>query len=67
VVAYVWGDRVIEFYRCAVCGCSTHYEDVEKSDGSRFSVNARCMAAEDIEGVRTRNFDGAVSWTFLDA
>jgi hypothetical protein len=66
VVAYVWGDKVIEFYRCVACGCATHYESIEKSNHSRFSVNARCMPAQDIEGVKVRNFDGADSWKFVD-
>jgi hypothetical protein len=66
VAAYVWGDKVIEFYHCAVCGCTTHYESVEKEGDSRFSVNVRCMPPSEIEGVRLRRFDGAVSWRFID-
>jgi hypothetical protein len=66
VAAYVWNDRVIEFYHCVVCGCSTHYESVEKDDGSRFSVNARCMPPEAIANVRIRTFDGAGSWKYID-
>jgi len=64
--AYLWNDRVIEFYHCVVCGCATHYESVEKTDDSRFSVNARCMPAEDIANARVRRFDGAGSWKFID-
>lgn len=66
VAAYVWNDRVIEFYHCVVCGCSTHHESVEKEDDSRFSVNARCMPPEVIANVRIRRFDGAASWKCVD-
>jgi len=66
VSAYVWNDRVIEFYHCVVCGCSTHYESVEKDDGSRFSVDAGCMTKEAIANVRIRTFDGARSWKYID-
>jgi len=66
VSAYMWGDRGIEFYHRVVCGCATHYESVDKSDDARFSVNARCVAPEDLEGVAVRRFDGAVSWKFID-
>jgi hypothetical protein len=66
VAAYVWNDRVIEFYHCVVCGCSTHYESVEKDHASRFVVNARCMPPETIANIRIRTFDGAESWKYID-
>lgn len=64
--AYLWNDRVIKFYHCNNCGCMTHYEDVEKKLDSRIAVNARMMPPEEIEGVRVRKFDGALSWKFLE-
>jgi hypothetical protein len=66
VSAYVWGDRVIEFYHCNTCGCPTHYESVDKGIGSRFAVNARCMSEDAIAGVVVRKFDGASSWQYID-
>jgi hypothetical protein len=66
LVAYLWGDRTIEFYHCAVCGCATHYESAEKAAESRFAVNARCFAPEDVAGARLRHFDGADTWRYLD-
>jgi hypothetical protein len=66
VSAYVWNDKVIELYHCVVCGCTTHYESVEKTADERFSINARCMLAEHLDGVPVRRFDGAVSWKFID-
>jgi hypothetical protein len=66
VTAYRWGDRVIEFYRCPGCGCWTHYEDREKSEGSRFAINARCLEPGELATLRVRHFDGAGSWKYLD-
>ena len=64
--AYTWGDKSIEFYHCKSCGCLTHYESVDKSEGSRIAVNARMMGPEDIRDIRLRTFDGADTWKFLD-
>jgi hypothetical protein len=64
--AYLWGDRIIEFYHCKNCGCITHYEDVEKNPDSRIAVNTRMMPPEEIAGISVRKFDGASSWKFLE-
>jgi hypothetical protein len=66
VAMYTWNDRVIEFYHCRQCGCSTHYESVEKTPSSRFAINARCLAPEELARVKVRHFDGASSWKYLD-
>jgi len=64
--AYLWGDKCIEFYHCKNCGCSTHYESVEKTDDSRVAINTRMMRPEDTSGTPVRKFDGADTWKFLD-
>jgi hypothetical protein len=66
VSAYAWGDRMIELYHCRRCGCSTHYESVDKDPDSRFAINARCVAPEDLASLRVRHFDGASTWKYLD-
>lgn len=63
--SYTWGDKCIEFYHCKTCGCTTHYESVEKNDDSRIAVNARMMSREDTADIRVKLFDGADSWEFL--
>lgn len=63
---YSWNDKVIAFCHCKTCGCMTHYESVEKSPEARIAVNARMAAAQDIDGIRIRTFDGADTWKFLD-
>jgi hypothetical protein len=64
--AYLWGDKCIEFYHCENCGCTTHYESVEKEAGSRVAINTRMMRREDTAGIRVRKFDGADTWEFLE-
>ena len=65
-VAYLWGDECIEFYHCKNCGCTTHYESVEKNDDSRVALNTRMLRREDTAGIPVRVFDGADTWKFLD-
>jgi hypothetical protein len=65
-IAYTWGDRSIEFYHCVTCGCVTHYESIDKNDDSRVSINARILPRQSVEKLRSRHFDGADTWEFLD-
>jgi hypothetical protein len=64
--AYLWGDKCIEFYHCETCGCTTHYESVEKNEDSRIAINTRMMQRKDTAGIPVRIFDGADTWKFLD-
>ncbi len=65
-VDYLWGDKCIEFYHCKTCGCTTHYESVEKYSDCRIAVNTRMMRREDVSGIKVKTFDGADTWKFLD-
>lgn len=47
---YLWGDRDIEFHRCATCGCVTHWAPAAEPAFIR-GVNARLMPALDPERV----------------
>ena len=64
--AYLWGDKCIEFYHCKTCGCTTHYESVEKNGDSRVAINTRMMTRDDTAGIPLRKFDGADTWEFLE-
>ena len=64
--AYLWGDRCIEFYHCKNCGCTTHYESVEKDSESRVAINTRMMQSGDVTGIPLRKFDGADTWEYID-
>jgi hypothetical protein len=63
---YIWGDKLIAFHHCTVCGCTTHWEPLGPGPHDRMGVNARLMDPTVIEGVRVRRFDGAETWKFLD-
>ncbi len=65
-VAYVWGDKRIELRHCASCGCTTHWEPIDRAAIPRIGVNARLMEPDVVAGARVRRFDGADTWTFLD-
>lgn len=66
VSAYLWGDKCIEFYHCNICGCTTHYESVEKDSGSRIALNACMLEPDEIADIPVRKFDGRSTWEFLD-
>lgn len=55
---YMWGDRSIEFHRCAHCGCVTHWSAVDKAR-DRMGVNARLMEPAVLATTKVRHLDGA--------
>lgn len=55
---YMWGDRDLEFHRCAGCGCITHWASVDPTY-DRMAVNARLMPPEVLPAVPVRYPDGA--------
>ena len=55
--AYIWGDKLIEFHTCKVCGCTTHYADRDPAV-DRMAVNARLMAPEVVAAARLRKIPG---------
>jgi len=48
--------------RCRHCGCTTHWEDLERQPDSRVGVNIRNFEPGVIGEVRIRLLDGADSW-----
>jgi len=62
---YRWGDKSIDFHRCATCGCATHWALVEPTR-DRMGVNARLMPPAVIAAVRIRRLDGADTWNYFD-
>jgi hypothetical protein len=61
---YMWDDKAIEFHRCKVCGCVTHWAPADKKI-DRMGVNARLMAPEVLAQARVRFLDGAVTEKYL--
>src|SRR5436305_1755002 len=62
---YLRGDKMIEFHRCKVCGCVTHWAPIDKA-ADRMGVNCRLMEPSVLAGVRVRKLDGLDTWKFLD-
>lgn len=62
---YCWGDRHLDFHRCAGCGCPTHWS-YRAAGGDRMGVNARLMDPAVVAAARVRRLDGADTWKFLD-
>jgi len=62
---YAHGDKSIEFHRCRVCGCVTHWAPVDRKR-DRMGVNCRMMEPEIIAHARVRKLDGFDTWKFLN-
>jgi hypothetical protein len=65
---YSWLGKRFEFFRCATCGCVTHYQRTDRrADGSDMgAVNLRNIDDPTIiSNVPIRLLDGASSWTSL--
>jgi len=45
--AYIWGDRMLAFHRCATCGCLTHWSPLGEGEG-RMGVNGRLFEPDEI-------------------
>jgi hypothetical protein len=65
-VGYIWGDRTLQTFRCATCGCVTHWEPLPANDGGKHGVNLRNFDPALVASVRVRRLDGADTWKFLD-
>jgi hypothetical protein len=55
---YLWNKRWLEFHRCRVCGCITHWYPVAVA-ANRMGVNARLMPPEVLARAPVRQHDGA--------
>lgn len=62
---YAWDDRSIEFHRCRICGCVTHWSAVDQAV-DRMGVNARLFDLDLLAVTRVRKLDGAVTERYLD-
>lgn len=63
---YIWGDRTLRTVRCRHCGCITHWEPLAPKADSHMGVNLRLFGPAELDELRIRRFDGAVSWKYLD-
>ena len=56
------GPKKIEFHRCKICGCVTHWSPTDQRD--RMGVNGRLMEPEVVARARVRHLDGANTWKY---
>ena len=66
VAEYRWGERTITYHRCENCGCTTHYTTLDDDGSDLIAINCRMAPASAIDGIPVREFDGLVSWKYLD-
>jgi len=66
IVDYLWGDRMIAFGHCRVCGCATGWRPAPGHDHGRVAINARLFAPEILVAAHVRRLDGADTWTYAD-
>ncbi|MCG6890373.1 MAG: aldehyde-activating protein [Gammaproteobacteria bacterium] len=63
---YAWGEKTITYHRCGECGCTTHYTTTDDDGRELISVNCRMAQLSDIANIPVREFDGLVTWKYLD-
>ncbi len=54
---YMWGDKMIGFHRCRVCGNVTHWAPVDR-ESPRMGINARLMDPAVLAAARVRTTSG---------
>jgi len=63
---YSWGAGTITYHRCAECGCTTHYTATEADATELIALNCRMAKLSDISRIPVRQFDGLLTWKYLD-
>lgn len=56
-------EPMLSVFRCAVCGCPTHWEPLDDPPHARMGINARLLDEGVLDGVEIRDVDGR-SWPF---
>ena len=64
--AYSWGEKSIIYHSCSRCGCTTHYTTTESDGNELVAINCRMAPLDDIGAIPVREFDGLVTWEYLD-
>jgi len=60
---YVWNERVLAFYHCRTCGCTTHWAAVEPGH-PRMGMNARLIEGLSKKTTPVHHFDGGQTGLF---
>jgi len=59
---YIQGDKTLRTVRCKTCGCTTHWEPLDREVHKQMGVNIRNFDPQAIGNVRIRLLDGADTW-----
>lgn len=68
LAAYQWGDRMMTFHHCTVCGSAVFAEsdawttDAGERRPARITLNARLFDDFDLDAVPVRRVDGRHGW-----
>ena len=62
---YAWGEKTQGFYRCADCGCITHWAKFDPK-AEWMGINARLFEPDILATARLRRLDGENSFAYLD-
>lgn len=62
---YAWNGRHVDFHRCRVCGCVTHWFPRDHSRQRR-GINARLFPPDALASARIRHRDGANTGKYID-
>ncbi|MEJ8563194.1 GFA family protein [Yoonia sp. GPGPB17] len=61
------GEKSLAFHSCRICGCTTHWENLNPTEPDAYmAVNLRLADPDVAAAIPVRHFDGAETWTFLD-
>jgi hypothetical protein len=63
---YSWGEKTMTYHRCEKCGCTTHYTTTEDDGNKLVAVNCRMAQTPDISKIPLREFDGLLTWEYID-
>lgn len=58
-IFYIWGDKEVEFHRCHLCGCITHYKTTPQCASQIIAINMKMADTELLQSIPVRKIDGA--------
>lgn len=66
LISYSWRDGNIAFHTCKICGVTTHWSGIKGDSIGKLAVNCALADPEALSRYKIRQFDGAVTWSFID-
>ena len=66
ISTYAWGEKTMIYHRCGKCGCTTHYITAEDDGNKLIAINCRMAQSSEISEIPVREFDGLLTWKYVD-